>query len=83
MCVMRERMAAYAHEAWKGWVRYMFRFGTMNPDGTFTLYAETVALWRHDMAVTYGQLADERKTGFLAEADILLGAQRIEHEKAG
>jgi hypothetical protein len=80
---MRERMAAYAHEAWVAWVRYALRFGDLNADGSFTIHAETVAAWRAEMAQTYAELPEARKTGFRAEADIILGAQRIITDEAG
>ncbi len=30
---MREKLAEYAHEAWSGWMRYLFEKSERNPDG--------------------------------------------------
>lgn len=30
---VREQLAAYAHEAWAGWMVYLFRHGVQHDDG--------------------------------------------------
>lgn len=68
----REELAEYAHEAWSGWMRYMFRFCTDNADGTVTMDAEKVARWRRQMETEYADLPEEEKRSDRAEADSIL-----------
>ncbi len=58
----REALAAYAHEAWSGWVRYMLDNWT--PDN--------LARWRRQMDTPYSELFDDEKTSDRAEADKIL-----------
>lgn len=48
-----EALAAFVHEAWAGWMRYLFRFCTVNSDGTVTMDADKVragnAKWKLSM----------------------------------
>jgi hypothetical protein len=68
----REELAAYAHEAWAGWMRYMFRFCTDNADGTVTMDAEKVARWKRQMETDYADLPEDEKRSDRAEADQIL-----------
>lgn len=77
-----EDLAAYAHEAWAGWMRYMFRFCTDNEDGTVTMDAEKVARWKRQMSTEYADLPESEKASDRNEArkilDILFPGQPVE-----
>jgi hypothetical protein len=68
----RERLAAYAHEAWAGWMHYLFRFGTLHADGTFTIDADKVERWRRQAHTPYAELPEAEKDSDRTEADAIL-----------
>lgn len=71
-----EALAAYAHEAWAGWMRYMFRFATVNLDGTATLNADEVDRWYRQMNTVYADLPENEKASDRSEASKILAAIR-------
>jgi hypothetical protein len=68
----RERLAAYAHEAWAGWMLYLFRFGTLHADGTFAIDADKVERWKRQATTPYAELPEAEKDSDRAEADAIL-----------
>lgn len=68
----REPLAAYAHEAWSGWMRYLWGKGTVNPDGTLTLPEWAVIRWGRQMSTTYADLPENEKESDRKEADAIL-----------
>jgi hypothetical protein len=68
----REALAAYAHEAWNGWMRYLFRQGTTHGDGSFTIRPWAVERWVRQMQTTYADLPEDEKQSDRAEADQIL-----------
>lgn len=46
-------LAAYSHGAWAEWMQYMFRQGTLNADGTWTMPAEKVVRWQRQAATDF------------------------------
>jgi len=69
---IREFLAAYSHEAWAGWMQYMFGKGTFNDDGTWTMPADSVKRWKRQMDTPYSDLPDGENKSDLAEADKIL-----------
>lgn len=69
---LREALAAYAHEAWAGWMDYLFRFGQMTEDGQFLMDADKVARWKRQAATPYADLSEAEKQSDRAEADRML-----------
>jgi len=69
---LREQLAAYAHEAWAGWMRYLFKAGTTNPDGSFTIQPWAVERWTRQMNTDYAALPDAEKESDRHEADEIL-----------
>ncbi len=76
---VRERLAAYAHEAWSGWMRYMFGKGQtrqISIDGgtqTFWLMpAEFFHRWQRQMKTPYAELPESEKASDRDEADKML-----------
>jgi hypothetical protein len=72
---VREQLAAYAHEAWSGWMRYLFEKSQANPDGTVTIPAWAVDRWRRQMDTPYAALPEAEKASDRAEADRMLAIQ--------
>ena len=79
-----ERLADLAHTQWAGWMRYLFRFGVDNPDGTFTITADKVARWTRQACTDYGDLPENEKESDRVEARkvfALLEATRAKERK--
>lgn len=70
---LRETLAVYAHTAWAGWMEYLFRFGTINEDGTFTMQADKVERWQRQMNTPYDQLTEQERNSDRMEADVMIG----------
>ena len=73
-CVMdlREQLARYAHEAWMGWMKYMFSKCTQNSDGSMILPAWAVERWTRQMTTPYTALPEAERKSDRAEADKIL-----------
>ena len=65
---LREKLAQYAHEAWSGWMDYLFTKGTFNDDGTFTINDISVSRWRRQAATLYSNLPENEKESDRDEA---------------
>ena len=70
--MMREQLAAYAHRAWSGWIRYMWSKGTYNANGSFTIPKELAARWHRQMTTEYIDLPEGEKESDRAEADEMI-----------
>ena len=68
----RERLAAYAHKAWSGWMEYMWSKATANDDGTMIIPAWAVERWTRQMTTAYEDLPETEKASDLEEADAML-----------
>jgi hypothetical protein len=68
----RELLAEYSHEAWSGWMKYMFSKAPINDDGTWTMPAWAVQRWQRQMNTPYSELPEEEKKSDRAEADNIL-----------
>lgn len=69
---LREDLAEYAHEAWSGWMKYMFSKGELNEDGTYTMPAWAVERWQRQMNAPYADLPETEKESDREEADKML-----------
>lgn len=74
---LREKLAAHAHEAWSGWMRYMLdNGGVMCPSAFDThlwvMYPEKHARWTRQMRTPYAELPEEEKESDRAEAHKLM-----------
>ena len=63
-----ETLANYAHDAWIGWMKYLFSKCTLNIDGTVTIPKESVDRWMRQMDTTYQELSDGEKKSDREEA---------------
>jgi len=89
MTIEREQLADYAHEAWAGWMRYMFEKAIPYKPGD--VQAETGALiipkwavdrWTSQMGKSYAELPEEMKESDRHEADrmIALMTRKVDNE---
>ena len=69
---MREALAAYAHEAWSGWMEYLFSKSTTNADGSITIPPDLVARWLRQIGTAYIDLPEAEKDSDRIEADKML-----------
>lgn len=69
---VRERLAAYAHEAWAGWMQYLFSKCETRTDGTAVIPAWAVDRWQRQMAAPYDSLPPSEQESDRAEADKIL-----------
>lgn len=68
----REKLAAYAHEAWAGWMRYLFTKAPVNSDGTWTMPDWAVTRWQRQMNTPYADLPESEKESDRKEADAIM-----------
>jgi len=69
---MREKLAEYAHNAWSGWMKYLFEKSVQNADGTVTIPTWAVTRWRRQMNTQYEALPEGDKELDRLEADKML-----------
>ncbi len=75
-----EALADYAHEAWSGWMRYLFskcerRGGYTGADADTTVIPEwSMDRWRRQLETPYADLPEEEKESDRAEAQRMLEA---------
>lgn len=73
----RELLAAYAHEAWAGWMVYLFgKCKVVTDDGSLLIPAASVARWGRQMRTPYADLPENEKESDRAEADKMLAIVR-------
>jgi hypothetical protein len=68
----REQLAEYAHDAWSGWMVYLFGKSTRNDDGTVTIPQWAAERWERQAHTPYAQLPESEKQSDRAEADKIL-----------
>lgn len=71
--LLREALAAYAHEAWSGWMKYLFSkctFGSVMGDAHIPSWL--VDRWQRQLQTPYVDLPEEEKESDRAEADKML-----------
>lgn len=77
---LREALAEYAHDAWSGWMKYLFGKGDFvpwtNSDGKmearWVMPNWAVDRWSRQMRTPYADLPEEEKKSDRAEADTML-----------
>ncbi len=69
---MKELLAAYAHNQWSGWMKYLFSKGKTNIDGTWTMPKWAVQRWQKQMNTQYKDLSVQEKESDIEEANGML-----------
>jgi hypothetical protein len=73
-----ERLAEYAHDAWSGWMKYLFSKSTSNEDGTVTIPKWAVNRWSRQASTKYSGLLEDEKESDRAEARRIIQAINID-----
>jgi len=68
----REKLADYAHEAWSGWMKYLFKKCSYNLMGEFVMPEWAVERWKRQSDTRYKDLPELEKDSDRAEADRML-----------
>lgn len=68
----REALAEYAHEAWSGWMKYLFSKCDQTGNTYATIPIWAVRRWQRQMNTPYVELPEEEKESDRAEADKML-----------
>jgi len=78
MIHLREKLAKYAHDAWSGWMKYLFEKSTKNPDGTVTIPKWAVDRWTRQMNTDYWDLSQDERESDRKEADKIIDIMQAE-----
>lgn len=78
---VRENLSIYAHEAWSGWMNYMFAKSVMNADGTLTIPKWAVERWKRQANTEYSNLPESEKELDREEADRMLALMENRNEQ--
>lgn len=73
--ILRESLAAYAHEAWSGWMSYMLSDGCgwVGPyNEEWCIEADKVRRWHRQMETPYADLPESEKESDREQADKIL-----------
>lgn len=69
---LRESLAAYAHDAWSGWIKYQFGKCDFDSNGNLILPKEFVDRWVRQCTTPYKDLPESEKLSDRDEADKML-----------
>jgi len=67
-----DELANYAHEAWSGWIGYLFAKSIANEDGTITIPQWAVDRWNRQAKTPYADLPENEKDSDRDEARKML-----------
>ena len=70
----RIRLADYAHQAWTGWMRYLFEKSRANEDGSVTIPSWAVERWQRQMNTSFADLPTDEQASDFIEADRMIEA---------
>jgi hypothetical protein len=68
----REELASYAHDAWSGWMKYMFSKSIITTDKNVIIPSDLVKRWDRQMNTKYEDLPESEKESDRKEADTML-----------
>ena len=63
-----ERLSEYAHEAWSGWLQYMFKEGRLSGTGELVIPKKLALRWNRQMSTPYDALPEDEKDSDRQEA---------------
>lgn len=70
--LVREALAAYAHEAWSGWMKYMFGKCERSLQQQVVIPDWAVERWTRQMNTLYAELPEAERASDRKEADEML-----------
>lgn len=56
-----EKLASLQHSIWSHWMRYLFRSGELQNNGSFLIPKETVEKWTRQINTRYEELSETEK----------------------
>lgn len=66
--------AKAAHDIWAAWMRWQFKCGKMNQDGSFTIPRDKVDRWQRQMNTEFEDLsAEEKKSDYQVADEFMRG----------
>ena len=65
-------LANYAHNAWSGWMKYLFSKNTLNQDGSFTIPKDLVERWVRQSLTPYSSLSESEQKSDIEEANKIM-----------
>jgi len=68
----KEQLSEYAHEAWSGWMKYLFEQTIVDLEGFTVIPTESVERWKRQMNTPYADLPESEKNSDRLEADKML-----------
>ena len=69
---VREALAEYAHDAWAGWMMYLFGKCIEQDDGTAIIPKWAVLRWRRQVSMSYKSLSSDEQGADYREADRMI-----------
>ena len=69
---LREKLAAYAHDTWSGWMEYLFANSRRAISGEVIIPADLEARWKRQMKTKYEDLPESEKASDRKEANTIL-----------
>lgn len=68
----RDALAEYAHEAWSGWMKHLFKMSNKTVGGHVIIPSAFVERWERQINTEYKNLPKNEKESDLKEADKML-----------
>jgi len=69
---LREALAEYTHDAWSGWMEYLFSLSQTNENGSVTITVSLVDRWTRQLCANYTELPEGEKASNRKEASRIL-----------
>ena len=73
---LKEDLAGYAHEAWSGWMKYLFDCSVKQSNGTVVIPKWNVERWERQMNTDYNNLPENEKESDRKEAEEMIFRMR-------
>ena len=77
---LREGLAVYAHEAWSGWMAYLFSKCSAGEKGTVIIPKWAVDRWQMQACTSYDDLPEDMKISDRKEADKIIAIMEGENQ---
>ena len=69
---MKELLAAYTHDTWSGWMKYLFKKSVLSDEGAYIIPKNLVDRWTRQMKTMYEDLPEHEKESDRKEAETIL-----------
>lgn len=69
---LKTALSTYAHDAWSGWMKYLFECSSANPDGSVTIPKALVERWQRQLSTPYSELPPNEQASDDEEAEKMI-----------